>query len=71
MLDHLVNGDVYRWYELVERSKDGAEERLGRLGSWVPKGPGSLLLLPDTRRLTVAVVRPAEPPLEAELVLVA
>jgi hypothetical protein len=37
----------------------------------VPEGPGSARSLPDRGRLTVAVIRPAEPPLEAELVLVA
>jgi hypothetical protein len=71
LLDHLVSGDEYRWYRLLERPAegDGHETRLGDYGSWSPKGPGSVLLL--GRRMVVAAVHPAEAAFEATLVLVA
>ena len=70
LLDHLLNGDTYRWYRLcARRNGDPAEHRMGDFGTWHPKGPGSVLLL--GRKMVVTQVRPAEAPFDGELVLVA
>src|SRR4051812_36125345 len=37
LLDHLLNGDTFQWYRLVQRTQTGTHEaRFGDYGTWSP-----------------------------------